>query len=166
MKNWKTTFLTDLSTSLTTFHESDWKAYLEQCYTKGNPMLPSFEPQVVSPAVIGIIYGVGLGLILIGLIANLIYQCKYGVQLDKDDPLLSEQKELKNSIKKIKENLKQTGLGPAEGKKLDEELRSATRELEEVEQKIKAKLKKLMDEAIAKADARRAAAAREKEKRS
>ena len=87
------------------------------------------------------------------------------MQLDKDDPLLSEQKELKNSIKKIKENLKQTGLGPAEGKKLDEELRSATRELEEVEQKIKAKLKKLMDEAIAKADARRVAAAREKEKK-
>ena len=43
------------------FPESAWKAYLEQCYTKGNPMLPSFEPQVVSPAVIGIIYGVGLG---------------------------------------------------------------------------------------------------------
>ena len=87
------------------------------------------------------------------------------MQLEKDDPLLSEQKELKASIKKIKENLKQTGLGPAEGKKLDEELRVATKELEEVEQKIKAKLKKLMDEAIAKADARRAAAAREKEKK-
>ena len=68
-------------------------------------MLPSFEPQVVSPEVIGIIYGVGLGLILIGLIVNLIYQYKYGVQLDKDDPLLSEQKELKKFDKEDKKRI-------------------------------------------------------------
>ena len=40
------------------FDESDWKAHLEQCQKQGNPTLASFNPEIVSPAVIGIIYGV------------------------------------------------------------------------------------------------------------
>ena len=146
------------------FPESDWSKYLKQCHTNGNPTLASFDPQIVPPTVIAYIYLAGLGLILLGFIAKLIYQHKYGVRLEKDDPLLVKQKELKQSIKKIKENCKQPGLGPAEGKKLDEELENATKELKEVEHEINAKLKKLMDKAIAKADARRAAAKQEKEK--
>ena len=144
-----------------TISEEAWDQHLESCISGTNPTIDTYTHAVMPPEANAIINLVGLGIGALGYLAYLIYQKIYGIKLDKDDEDLQRSIQVKKDIKEAKKKLK--GVGPTEGNELDKKIKDLTKELKQCEENMKAKLKILTDEAIAKADKKRAEAKKAKE---
>ena len=142
---------------------AEWEHYFKRCTNR--------ETKIIEAVIITDEVSRYMPILFIILAVLGIFHCGYnkvfGVKLDKNDPDLVRRKELKKELITAQEDLEVAiTVGDRAAEKVaDRQIKAIRKEQKLVDKSIKKKLKNLMDAAIAKADAQRAAKAREKKEK-